>query len=101
MYTLLTETFGIKCLEALKDFKQVSDLIINTFWNNHSKNDVGDRLKGDGAGGPTHNCNGLGKIENRKHYSGDTKWRKGKACVTRQNTLVLWLRQLCRWWYCL
>lgn len=51
--------------EPLKDFKQVSNLIINTFWNNHSKNDVEGRPKGDGEGGPKDNCDSPSNIENR------------------------------------
>lgn len=43
-------------LKPLEDFKQVNDIRIHTFWNNHSKNDEEDRLKGDGARGPKDNC---------------------------------------------
>lgn len=42
----------------------MSDIIINTFLNNHSKSNVEHRLKGDGAGDPEDNCNSPGETEN-------------------------------------
>lgn len=42
----------------------MSDIIINTFLNNHSKNNVEHRLKGDGAGDPEDNSNSPGETEN-------------------------------------
>lgn len=51
--------------EPLKECKQVSDVIINTFWNNHSKNDVEDRPQGDGAGGLKDNCTRTVQVRQR------------------------------------